>query len=186
MEAISGVKGDNSVKIYGPDLDRLEALADKTKEIVAGIHGIGDVGIYHIMGQANLEFAVDKVKCKYWGVQVADVNNVINTAVRGNAMTQMVEGPKLFDITLRWPGYRREDLLSILDIPVDISNNTLTATSLPSAPQTTIQGPSTGPSSVCAIETSPAPSTRCAKNSSAPRRMSALNPWSCSGGRTIS
>jgi cobalt-zinc-cadmium resistance protein CzcA len=145
MEAISGVKGDNSVKIYGPELDRLEALADKTKEIVAGIHGIGDVGIYHIMGQANLEFAVDKAKCKYWGVQVADVNNVINTAVRGNAMTQMVEGPKLFDITLRWPGHRREDLLSILDIPVDISNNMLTATSLPSAPQTTIQGPSTGP-----------------------------------------
>jgi len=146
MEAISGVKGDNSVKIYGPDLRQLEQLADKTKKIIADIHGIADVGIFHIMGQANLEFAVDKKKCKYWGVQVADVNNVINTAVRGNALTQMVEGEKLFDITLRFPGHRREDLLSILDIPVDVGNNILTAGSIPSTPQTTIQGPSTGPS----------------------------------------
>src|SRR5207248_10270692 len=71
MEAISGVKGDNSVKIYGPDLAGLEELADKTKKLIAGIRGIEDVGIYHIMGQANLEVAVDKEKCKIWGVQAA-------------------------------------------------------------------------------------------------------------------
>jgi cobalt-zinc-cadmium resistance protein CzcA len=157
MEAISGVKGDNSVKIYGPDLRRLEELADKTKKIISDVHGIADVGIYHIMGQANLEFAIDKRKCKYWGVQVADVNSVINTAVRGNATTQMVEGEKLFDITLRWPQHRREDLLSILDIPVDINNNTLTPGSLPNRGQTTTVGPAVGPSPTGTNLPNPAP-----------------------------
>ena len=157
MEAISGVKGDNSVKIYGPDLNRLEDLADQTKKIIADVPGIADVGIFHIMGQANLEFAVDKKKCMTWGVQVADVNNVINTAVRGSAATQMVEGEKLFDITLRWPLHRRDDLLAILDIPVDISNNTLTASSQPSRAATTTVGPAVGPSSSGTSVPNPAP-----------------------------
>jgi cobalt-zinc-cadmium resistance protein CzcA len=146
MEAISGVKGDNSVKIYGPDLEKLEELAEKTKKIIADVPGVADAGIFHIMGQANLEFAVDKDKCKLWGAQVADVNNVISTALRGNPLTQMVEGAKLFDVTLRWPQYRREDLTSILDIPVDITNNSLMAGSIPNASATTTTGPASAPS----------------------------------------
>ena len=74
------------------------------------------------MGQSNFEFVVDKEKCKRWGVQVADVDNVINTAVHGNPLTQMIEGEKTFDITLRWPFVMRQDEVSILEIPVDISN----------------------------------------------------------------
>jgi len=157
MEAISGVKGDNSVKIYGPDLDKLEELAEKTKNTLATIKGLDGLGIYRIMGQSNLEFAVDKEKCKRWGVQVADVNNVINTAVHGNAMTQMVEGEKLFDVTLRWPMVLRQDQSSVLEIPVDIINNTLTPGSVPGAQQTTITGPSTGPSSTGTGNPNPAP-----------------------------
>jgi cobalt-zinc-cadmium resistance protein CzcA len=148
MEAISGVKGDNSVKIYGPDLETLEELAEQTKTIISQIPGITDVGIYRIMGQTNLEFAVDKDKCKYWGVQVADVDAVINSAVHGAAMTQMVEGEKLFDITLRWPKHRRQDQESLLDIPVDIVNNQLTSTTSASASQTRWSGPQTGPASI--------------------------------------
>ena len=146
MEAISGVKGDNCVKIYGPDLDKLEELAEKVKNELAKIRGLYDLGIYHIMGQSNLEFVVDKEKCKRWGVQVADVNNVINTAVHGAAQTQMVEGEKTFDITLRWPLVKRQDEESILNIPVDIWNNTLSPGSVPGTNQTTITGPATGPS----------------------------------------
>jgi heavy metal efflux system protein len=144
MEAISGVKGDNCVKIYGPDLIRLEELAEQTKKALAQIPGLHDLGIYHVLGQSNLEFVVDKEKCKYWGVQVADVNNVINTAVHGNALTQMVEGEKTFDIAIRWPLFRRWDENSILDIPVDIGNNMLSPGSVPAAQQTTTTGPSTG------------------------------------------
>src|SRR5262249_20195398 len=145
MEAISGVKGDNSVKIYGPELETLESLAEQTKNVLAAIPGISDVGIYRIMGQSNLEFAVDKEKCKYWGVQVADVNAVIDSAVRGKAMTQMVEGEKRFDITLRWPKHRRDDPDTLLEIPVDIANN-MVATGPPSTNATPTAGAQTGPS----------------------------------------
>jgi cobalt-zinc-cadmium resistance protein CzcA len=145
MEAISGVKGDNSVKIYGPDLAKLEELAEKTKNVLSQIHGLFDIGIFRIMGQSNLEFAVDKEKCKRWGVQVADVNSVIDSAVHGKALTQMVEGEKTFDITLRWPLYRRQDQPSILEIPVDIINNQVTPGTQPSSPQTVLTGPATGP-----------------------------------------
>jgi heavy metal efflux system protein len=145
MEAISGVKGDNSVKIYGPDLEKLEDLAEKTKKILGSIRGVADVGVFRIMGQSNLEFAVDKNKCRMWGVQAADVNAVINTAVRGNALTQMVEGEKLFDITLRWPKFRREDQESILDIPVDVTNNVVSSSSMPNSQPTNISGPAQGP-----------------------------------------
>jgi cobalt-zinc-cadmium resistance protein CzcA len=144
MEAISGVKGDNSVKIYGPDLNELEEFANRTKERICQIPGITDVGIYHIMGQSNLEFVVDKDKCKAWGVQVADVDAVINAAVHGAALTQMVEGEKTFDITIRWPQQRREDQEALLDIPVDIQNNQLTSSTAPSSSQTRWSGPQSG------------------------------------------
>jgi cobalt-zinc-cadmium resistance protein CzcA len=171
MEAISGVKGDNCVKIYGPDLNKLEELAEKTKNELAKIRGLYDLGIYHIMGQSNLEFVVDKEKCKRWGVQVADVNNVINTAVHGAAQTQMVEGEKTFDITLRWPRDKRQDETSILDIPVDIWNNTLTPGSIPQGQQTVTTGPSAGPSPTGTANPSPAPvsSGLAAYNSFLPR-----------------
>ncbi len=146
MEAISGVKGDNSVKIYGPDLDKLEELAARTKNVLARIDGLKDIGVFRIMGQSNLVPVVDKEKCKRWGVQVQDVTNVINSAVHGAPMTQMVEGEKTFDVTLRWPFNRRWDQSSILDIPVDVWNNTLTPGSAPGLGQTTTTGPQQGSS----------------------------------------
>jgi cobalt-zinc-cadmium resistance protein CzcA len=146
MEALSGVQGDNSVKIFGPELGKLEELAEKVKDRLESVRGIEDrTGIYRIMGQTNLEFRVDRDKCKRWGVSVSDVNNVITSAVRGQAFTQMVEGEKFFDITLRWPENRRQDLSAILDIPVDITNNQLTQGPAPAMPATPFSGPSTGP-----------------------------------------
>jgi cobalt-zinc-cadmium resistance protein CzcA len=147
MEAMSGVQGDNSVKIIGPDLAELEHLADRVKDRLAQVKGIGpqNVGIYRIMGQSNIEFRVDRQKCARWGVAAADINNVINSAVHGGAMTQMVEGEKLFDITLRWPEKRRGDLTSILEIPVDISNNQVTGGAIAALSQTPLTGPGTAP-----------------------------------------
>src|SRR5206468_3472739 len=117
------------------------------KKILMAVRGIEDVGVFHIMGQANLEFAVDKDKCKTWGVQVADVNMVVETAIKGKPLTQMVEGEKRFDVTIRWPRSRRDDLASLLEIPVDINNNTLTPGSTPNVPQTPTVGGSAGVSS---------------------------------------
>src|SRR5262249_27351847 len=147
MESLSGVEGDNSVKIFGPDLRRLEELAYQVKSRLEGIRGIGDsVGIYRIMGQSNLEFRVDRKKCARWGINVADVNNVIDGAVRGKALTQMIEGEKTFDVTPRWPAKDREDLSSILEMPVDVLANQVTPGSAPGVAASPFSGASVGPS----------------------------------------
>ncbi len=123
LEALSGVKGDNSLKIFGPDLDQLELLAEKAKNILQDVPGVANVGIFHVRGTSHLEFRVDPEKCQKWGVTTADVNNVVSSAVGAKAMSSMVEGEKLFDISVRWPKWRRTSESSILDIPVDIINN---------------------------------------------------------------
>jgi cobalt-zinc-cadmium resistance protein CzcA len=123
MEALSGIKGDNSVKIFGPDLDRLELIATKVKNELQAIRGIENVGIFHIGGQSHLEFRVDPEKCKRWGVTTADVNNVVSSALGAKSMSSMVEGEKVFDIAIRWPEHLRDSEASILDIPVDVLNN---------------------------------------------------------------
>ncbi len=123
MESLSGVKGDNSVKIIGPDLDKLEGLAEQVKARLSAIHGLENVGIFRTKGQPNLEIPVDPQKCSLWGVSVADVEDVIQTAVGGKPVSKMIEGEKRFDITLRWPSDLRASEEAILNIPVDISNN---------------------------------------------------------------
>jgi cobalt-zinc-cadmium resistance protein CzcA len=122
-EALAGVKGDNAVKIFGPNLDKLEELAAETKNRLEKVDGIHEVGIFNIKGQSNLEFRVNLNKCAKWGVSAADVNNLIQSAVGGKALTSMIEGEKLFDVTLRWPQWQRSSETSILDMQVDITNN---------------------------------------------------------------
>jgi heavy metal efflux system protein len=158
-ETLSGVKGDNSVKIIGPDLQELERLAEKLKNVLEErdangrqkIKGIEDVGVFHIMGQPNLEFKVDRDKCKYWNVSVADANATVKTAVGGQACTQMTEGEKTFDVTLRWPERLRSSEDAILDIPVDVTNNLVTPGLVPGIAATPMTGAVTG---VAALGTS--------------------------------
>ena len=144
MEVMSGIKGENAVKIFGPDLDQLEALAEQVRNVLAGVRGMEDVGVFRIQGQSSLEFPVDRDKCKTWGVNVADVQNVVQTAVGGKAFTQMIEGERSFDITLRWPERLRNNESAILDIPVDVVNNTVTAGSVPAVQATPLTGGSSG------------------------------------------
>jgi len=155
MESLSGVKGDNSVKIIGPDLDELERLADQIKNALTSIQGMEEVGVFRIKGQPNLEFPVDPEKCKFWGILKTDVQNVIQTAVGGKALTQMIEGEKLFDVTLRWPARLRTDEQAILKIPIEVPNNTVTPGSTPSLPPTPLTGPAGGVSSIGTSQTMP-------------------------------
>jgi cobalt-zinc-cadmium resistance protein CzcA len=164
MEALSGVKGDNSVKIIGPDLDKLEELAEKVKSILQGIKGMENVGVFHIRGQSHLQFRVDPRKCEIWGVQTADINNVVSSALGARALSSMVEGEKLFDISVRWPKWKRGSETSILDIPVDIVNNMVVQP----------QGPGWVPSPIGAAHSPPTPystlaDTRNPISSTAPR-----------------
>ena len=125
METLSGVKGENAVKIFGPDLDELEKTAEKVKATLQSVRGIENVGIFRIKGQANLEFAIDRNKCALWNVSVADVQEVLATAVGGKSLTQVVEGERKFDVTLRWPERLRYNEETILDIPVEVVGNHL-------------------------------------------------------------
>jgi cobalt-zinc-cadmium resistance protein CzcA len=131
MESLSGVKGDNSVKIFGPDLEKLDDLAEKVKQRLDRIDGIKDTGIFTIKGQTDLNFRVDLEKCRRWGVSANDVTTVVATALGGKAYSTMIEGEKQFDISVRWPRWRRSSEETILDIPVDIVNNQVV---LPSGP----------------------------------------------------
>jgi cobalt-zinc-cadmium resistance protein CzcA len=142
MEALSGVKGDNSVKIIGPDLDVLEELADQVKGRLTQVQGLENVFVFQIKGQSNLEIRPDPNKYGIWGLSPADVNAAIRTAVGGQPFTQMIEGEKTFDITLRWPRRLRGDVSNILDIPVDITNNLVTPGNQASSGQTPTSGPS--------------------------------------------
>ncbi len=139
MEAISGVKGDNSIKIFGPDLEELQRAAKVVAERLQTIPGIKDVGVMDVMGQPNLDIPWDSDKCKQWGVTVADLQNVIQTAVGGQAFSTMIEGEKRFDISLRWPKPLRDNVRAIMDIPVDVINNQVASqyqAQLPSTRQT--------------------------------------------------
>ncbi|HEV3078214.1 MAG TPA: efflux RND transporter permease subunit [Gemmataceae bacterium] len=147
-EALSGVKGDNSVKIIGPDLLELERLAEQVKAALSKVRGVEDVGVFHIMGQPNLEFAIDRDKCNRWGISVADVEATIKSAVGGQAFTQITEGEKTFDVTLRWPLGLRASEEDILNIPVDVTNNTVTPGTVPGVSQTPQTGAITGVSAI--------------------------------------
>jgi cobalt-zinc-cadmium resistance protein CzcA len=143
MEVLSGVKGENSVKIIGPDLEELERLAEQAKTALAAVNGVENPGVLHIKGQVNLEFPIDRAQCALWNVSVADVHNVIETAVGGKPFTQMIEGEKIFDVSLRWPQRLRQTEDLILSIPVDIDSHTVTAGSMAAAAATPVSGAST-------------------------------------------
>lgn len=122
MEAMSGVKGNNSIKIFGPDIHKLEELATQVRNRIQTVPGVTEVGVFNIRGQTNLEFRIDLEKCKKWGVSAADVNNVITSALAGQRFSSMIEGEKIEDISTRLPLRFRASESSILETPVDLPN----------------------------------------------------------------
>jgi cobalt-zinc-cadmium resistance protein CzcA len=119
-EALSGVKGANSVKIFGNDLNVLEEVGARVTRILQTVPGIENVGQFHIVGQPNLVIDIDRKQCARYGVNVSDVERVVRVAIGGQAFTQMVEGEKLFDTVLRLPIDLRDDPWVIDRIVVDI------------------------------------------------------------------
>jgi cobalt-zinc-cadmium resistance protein CzcA len=119
-EALSGVKGANSVKIYGSDLHTLDRLAHQVAEQLRQVPGTENVAIFPIIGQPNLEIRIDRARCARYGVNVAEVESIIQVAVGGQAFSEMVEGEKLFDIVLRLPPQMRDDPSDIARIPIEL------------------------------------------------------------------
>ena len=143
-ECLSGVKGDNSVKIIGPDLDELERLAEETKNALKTVRGIEDVGVFHVKGQPSLELPVDPKTTAQWGTLRGDVLTTLQTALAAKQCSSMVEGERLFDISLRFPERLRKDEDLILKIPVEVTNNQVASTNVPSLGSTGQTGASQG------------------------------------------
>lgn len=146
MEALSGVKGENSIKISGPDLTTLEELAGRIKDQLGAIPGVENPGVFRILGQSNLEFPIDRQKCARWNVSAADVQAIIAGAVGGKAATQIQEGEKTSDLTVRWPLRLRGDEIAIRSIPVPVSGNQVTGSGPATTSGTTFGGPASGTS----------------------------------------
>jgi len=101
-EAVSGVKGELAVKLYGDDLRILERTADLVQAQMATIPGVADLGIFRVIGQPNLNLQVDRHAAARWGINVSDIQDAIQTAVGSSALTQVQQGEARFDVTLRY------------------------------------------------------------------------------------
>ncbi len=117
-EAMSGVKGENSIKLFGSDLKTLEAKAVEIEAVMRGIHGVKDLGILRLVGQPNLLIQVDREAIARYGLRVSDVNAIVQAAVGGQAVTQVYEGERLFDLVVRFLPEYRQDVESIGNILV--------------------------------------------------------------------
>jgi cobalt-zinc-cadmium resistance protein CzcA len=106
-EAVSGVKGELAIKVFGDDLKTLEAKGDQIVGIMRTVSGIQDLGLFRVIGQPNLTVTLDRQKAARYQVNVADVQDAIQTAVGGNALTQVLQGEQRYDLVLRYlPQYR--------------------------------------------------------------------------------
>jgi len=106
-EAVSGVKGELAIKVYGDDLKTLEEKGDQIVSVMRTVKGIQDLGLFRVLGQPNLNFTVDRKAAARYQINAADVQDAIQTAVGGNVLTQVLQGEQRYDLVLRYlPNYR--------------------------------------------------------------------------------
>jgi cobalt-zinc-cadmium resistance protein CzcA len=101
-EAVSGVKGQLAVKIYGDDLRTLEAKGDEIVGVMRTVKGIQDLGLFRVVGQPNLNFIVDRQKAARYQINVADIQDAIQTAVGGSTLSQVLQGEQRYDLVMRY------------------------------------------------------------------------------------
>jgi cobalt-zinc-cadmium resistance protein CzcA len=118
-EAMSGIKGENSIKVIGPDLRVNEEKAKEIVEVMSHVAGVKDLAMFHTLGQPNVKITIDRAACARSGLNTGDVDAVIQAAIGGQAVTQVYEGEKSFDLTVRWmEGYRSSvDALKRIMVP---------------------------------------------------------------------
>ncbi|WP_334107251.1 efflux RND transporter permease subunit [Methylobacillus sp.] len=122
-EALSGVKGEISVKIFGSDLAVLEDKADQVVTVLNSIQGARDVAAIRISGNSELNITLDRAKLARYGMTVNDVNSTIQTALASNATNTFYDGDRRFDVTLRLEQEYRDSVDDIAELPVALPNN---------------------------------------------------------------
>ena len=119
-ESLSGVKGEIAVKIYGPDLEILEDKSEQIANVLRGVRGATDVAAIKIGGQSELNIVMNREKMARYGINVADVNSTIQTALGGNAVNVFYEGDRRFDVTLRLDESFRDAVDDVGDLPINL------------------------------------------------------------------
>src|SRR3989441_1557755 len=117
-EAVSGVKGENSVKLFGADLQMLSDIAREIKSQLAAVRGIADVGVFEELGQPNVLLEVDRARCARYGLTAGDVNAVVRAAIGGQEATDIFEGERHFPLVVRLLPQYRQSLDAIKAISV--------------------------------------------------------------------
>ncbi|MEI9804045.1 MAG: CusA/CzcA family heavy metal efflux RND transporter [Pseudolabrys sp.] len=121
-EAVSGVKGENSVKIFGRSLFELERLSKAVKDELSKVPGIQDPAAFNLLGQPNLLVQVDRAKAARYGITVSDMNTVVQAAIGGQEVTRIYEGEMNFPLTVRLAAQYRDNIESIRSVPVALPN----------------------------------------------------------------
>jgi heavy metal efflux system protein len=121
-EALSGVKGANSVKIIGRDLATIERIASDVMHEMQQVPGVADLGIFHVLGQPNLNIKIDRAKAARYGLNTGDVNTVVQAALGGTTATTLLEGDRQFGVVARLPGEYRSSLEAVGNIKVAVAN----------------------------------------------------------------
>jgi len=120
-EALSGVKGANSLKVIGPNLQVLEGLATQVMAEMAKVRGVADLGIFHLLGQPNLNIKVDREKAARYGLNTGDVNTVVQAALGGTTATTVLEGDRQFNLAVRLDPKYRSSIDAIRNVKVAYS-----------------------------------------------------------------
>ena len=101
-EAVSGVKGELAVKMYGDDLKELESKGEEVVNVVRSVPGIEDLGLFRVLGQPNLNLSINRSKAARYGLNVTDVQDAVETAIGGKAVTQVLQGEQRYDLVVRY------------------------------------------------------------------------------------
>src|SRR5260370_36985163 len=117
-EALAGVKGENSVKVTGPDLKVNETKAQQIVEVMSTVRGVTDLGMLHSLGQPDIKIVPDRTICARYGLNTGDIDAVVQAAIGGQAITNVFEGEKFFALTVRWQEPYRRSIEEIRQITV--------------------------------------------------------------------
>ena len=121
-EAVSGVKSELAIKLFGDDPDKLQHLADQIVNIIKTVPGAADVGTDLLLGQPQIQITINRAAIARYGLAVADMQTIVATAIGGQAATQVLEGERTFDLVVKLDPKSVADLESIRNIPVFGSN----------------------------------------------------------------
>ncbi|MFZ1545722.1 MAG: CusA/CzcA family heavy metal efflux RND transporter [Candidatus Nitrotoga sp.] len=119
-EALSGVKGEISVKIFGSDLEILEDKSEQVAHILNGIRGAADVAAIKVGGQTELNITLDRNRMARYGINVNDVNNTVNIAMAGSTVNVFYEESRRFDVTMRLDKPYRDAVDDLADLPISL------------------------------------------------------------------